>query len=509
MFARKCRIDGNEAYFFVILFVTLLNTIDTLNDNPLLLLISMDGFRYDLLNATFVPNIWKFATEGLYFKNGSHPQYLTYTAPNHASIATGLLVESHGIVGNYFHDPTTNTTFDIFNSTQKKGALNDSLMGHFYNGEPIWLTNERGGYGRRSATIYWPTGSGHWPSAPHKPTLYKPWLVYKNLSQWMNDFDEIVELFTRKKDPYNFIAWYISEPDHFLHFNGFKNGKLNEKMKDLDLIVKYISDKLKDNSDLAKRLNIILTADHGHAEIERASNVLCLVEVINIDGLVFGDRMIYVKNADRRRQVYNALKRAIEDGHYRVKLYYKKDVPVEYGYSKNDRIGDILLEPEPGYNVRVKCSHKSLNGLEPFHFASHGMNPNHWTMKSILIMKGPIFKENYQIAGAANNLDLYPLMCYILGVVPAPNNGTLQHMLEVLKVPVASMHSLPTNEIEFLTIIVCGGPILTFLIFLIMLSRQQRHRSLTDRHKYYPLIHKFDHDVADSVDENCNLEDEL
>lgn len=51
--------------------------------------------------------------------------------------------------------------------------MNNSLSGHFYNGEPIWLTNERGGYGRRSATMYWPTGSGHWPSAPHKPTLYR------------------------------------------------------------------------------------------------------------------------------------------------------------------------------------------------------------------------------------------------------------------------------------------------------------------------------------------------
>lgn len=29
---------------------------------------------------------------------------------------------------------------------------------------------------------------------------------------------------------------------------------------------------------------------------------------------------------------------------------------MEYGYSKNDKIGDILLEPEPGYNVGFKCS---------------------------------------------------------------------------------------------------------------------------------------------------------
>lgn len=65
MFIQKYRIDGNEIYFTVILFLTLLSTTDSLNDNPLLLLISMDGFRYDLLNATLAPNIWKFATEGL------------------------------------------------------------------------------------------------------------------------------------------------------------------------------------------------------------------------------------------------------------------------------------------------------------------------------------------------------------------------------------------------------------------------------------------------------------
>ncbi|OZC10517.1 type I phosphodiesterase / nucleotide pyrophosphatase [Onchocerca flexuosa] len=448
MIITKYQVDGNGIYLIFIIFITLLITVNSLNDKPLLLLISMDGFRYDLLNAATVPNIWNFATKGVYFKNGCRPQYLTFTAPNHASIATGLLVESHGIVANYFYDPATNTTFDLFNSTQKEGIVNASLVGHFYNGEPIWLTNERGGYGRRSASLFWPTGSGHWPPAPHKPTLYRPWMEYKNLSQWMNDFDKIMELFIRQKDPYNFVAWYIPEPDHTLHLNGFKNGKINEKLRELDLLIKYVNDKLENNSDLSKRLNIILTSDHGHAEIEGASNVLCLTEVINIEGLLFGDRMMYVKDVKRKHQIYEALKKAIKDGHYGIKIYYKEDVPEEYGYSKNNKIGDILFEPEPGYNVRVKCSHDVKDSL-PFHFACHGMNPNHWTMKSILLMKGPVFKRNYQVDTTANNIDLYPLMCYILGVIPAPNNGTLEHMLNVLKMSSAiSSSSLSTKGIE-------------------------------------------------------------
>ncbi|EJW79053.1 hypothetical protein WUBG_10039, partial [Wuchereria bancrofti] len=52
------------------------------------------------------------------------------------------------------------------------------------------------------------------------------------------------------------------------------------------------------------------------------------------------------------------------------------------------------------------------------------------------------------IDGTANNLDLYPLMCYILGVIPAPNNGTIQHMLEVLKMPITTTNLLSTKQIE-------------------------------------------------------------
>lgn len=43
-------------------------TATKLNDNPLLLLISFGGFRYDLLNETLVPHIWKFASEGFVSK---------------------------------------------------------------------------------------------------------------------------------------------------------------------------------------------------------------------------------------------------------------------------------------------------------------------------------------------------------------------------------------------------------------------------------------------------------
>lgn len=34
--------------------------------------------------------------------------------------------------------------------------------------------------------------------------------------------------------------------------------------------------------------------------------------------------MIYVKNADRKRQIYTTLKKAIKDGNYGIKIYYRQ-----------------------------------------------------------------------------------------------------------------------------------------------------------------------------------------
>lgn len=60
---------------------------------------------------------------------------------------------------------------------------------------------------------------------------------------------------------------YVSEPDHTLHEQGFHNGKINEALHQLDLLFRYIVAKLENNAELYEKLNIILTADHGHAQV--------------------------------------------------------------------------------------------------------------------------------------------------------------------------------------------------------------------------------------------------
>ena len=52
-------------------------------------------------------------------------------------------------------------------------------------------------------------------------------------------------------------------------------------------------------------------------------------------------------------------------------------------------------------------------------------------MFPIFIAHGPAFKQNYTIK-SFYNVDIYPLMCYILGIQPGLNNGTLNNVLDMI-----------------------------------------------------------------------------
>src|SRR5690348_9882420 len=70
---------------------------------PTVLLISLDGFRYDYLDKYKPAALNKLAREGVRAK-WMIPSFPTKTFPNHYTIATGLYPAHHGIVENNVYD---------------------------------------------------------------------------------------------------------------------------------------------------------------------------------------------------------------------------------------------------------------------------------------------------------------------------------------------------------------------------------------------------------------------
>ena len=113
-----------------------INTATISNSNasekkPYLLLISLDGFRWDYVEKFNPPHLSNFIKNGV--KAASLiPSFPSKTFPNHYTIVTGMYPDNHGLLGNSFYSNNNNLIYKIGN----REMVED---GTFYGGSPIWL----------------------------------------------------------------------------------------------------------------------------------------------------------------------------------------------------------------------------------------------------------------------------------------------------------------------------------------------------------------------------------
>jgi predicted AlkP superfamily pyrophosphatase or phosphodiesterase len=132
---------------------------------PTVVLVSIDGFRFDYLKKYRPPVLSRLAREGVRAK-WMTPVFPTKTFPNHYSIVTGLYPDEHGIIENNMYDPVSDAVFGLGLSEELGNA-------RWWGGEPIWLTARK--QGRIAASMFWP-GS----EAPIGGSHPRYWLPYEH-----------------------------------------------------------------------------------------------------------------------------------------------------------------------------------------------------------------------------------------------------------------------------------------------------------------------------------------
>jgi len=82
-------------------------------------------------------------------------------------------------------------------------------------------------------------------------------------------------------------------------------------------------------------------------------------------------------------------------------------------------------------------------------------------MHPIFISHGPAFKKNFTIK-PFNNVDIYPLMCLVLGITPGVNNGTLSNVIDMV-----NESFIPSRPLGFYFIILVVLPLSVFMLTVI------------------------------------------
>ena len=75
------------------------------HDKPYVIMVSLDGFRYDYAEKYNASNLLAMAANGFSVEQ-LVPSYPTKTFPNHYSLVTGMYPSSHGLVSNEYYNPT-------------------------------------------------------------------------------------------------------------------------------------------------------------------------------------------------------------------------------------------------------------------------------------------------------------------------------------------------------------------------------------------------------------------
>src|SRR5271156_7017188 len=78
---------------------------------PYVVLVSLDGFRYDYARKFGAKHLLKLGSQGAIAEQGMIPAFPSLTFPNHYTLVTGLYPEHHGIVANKFYDPARKQTY--------------------------------------------------------------------------------------------------------------------------------------------------------------------------------------------------------------------------------------------------------------------------------------------------------------------------------------------------------------------------------------------------------------
>ena len=126
------------------------------------------------------------------------------------------------------------------------------------------------------------------------------------------------------------------------------------------------------------------------------------------------------------KYIYKKLK----NKHPHLKVYLRKDIPESFHIKHSNRTAPLLLLADPGWVIRAKKNRVPYLE-EDFCRGEHGYSNSYRKMNPGFAAYGPAFKKGYT-KELIETVDIYPLICYILGIKPLKNDGKLERTKDFL-----------------------------------------------------------------------------
>lgn len=382
------------------------------NTPPYLIVLSMDGFRWDYTHTVPTPHFDKLAAQGVH-ATSMQTSFPSKTFPNHYTLATGLTPNHHGIVNNNFFDPATARRYSL----SKRQAVQD---GSFYGGEPIWNTAMKHGF--KTASFYWVGSEADVQGM--RPTYWKP---YNSKVPFAARVDTVMHWLNLPYDKRpRLIMWYVDEPDHSGHRYGPHSPQTDSTVVAADALLGYFMQQLS-QQPMADSVNVIITSDHGMASITPEKCIYLDQHLKDkwLQQVQGGNPIFNISAVPHYRDSIMAALSKVEG----IKCYDNSLTTTHQSlqYGQHPRCLDFTVVADLGYSIKGRSTPKlSSKG-------THGYHPHYQEMDAIFYAYGPSFKKSY-VQKRFTNTAVYPLMCHLLGITPAPNDGQWDSVKAMVKI---------------------------------------------------------------------------
>jgi predicted AlkP superfamily pyrophosphatase or phosphodiesterase len=279
----------------------------------------------------------------------------------------------------------------------------------WWGGEPVWNTARR--QGLRTASMFWPGSDvAIGGQQPHD------WRPYDRSVPNADRVRQVLEWLGRPPpDRPSFVTLYFSDVDAAGHDAGPDSRDVLDAAARLDRLIGTLVDGIA-RLGLTGQATIVVTSDHGMSAISR-------------------DRRIYLDDyVDRRRftlqdsgpvvsifprsSTAQEIHRALDGRHPRMTVYLRESMPERLHYREHPRIAPVIAIADDGWTIVTRSVVSALRNEA----GAHGYDPAHRSMHGMFIAAGPALREGVAVP-AFEAVHVYELLCRLLGIAPAPNDG--------------------------------------------------------------------------------------
>ncbi len=377
---------------------------------PLVLLISIDGFKPAYLDRGLTPTLNRLAKQGVTSK-GLIPAFPSVTFPNHYTLVTGLTPDHHGIVNNRMLDP--DIPGQVFHYSHPKVMQNPEW---WEAATPIWVTAKQ--HGKITSMMYWPGTQ----TAIHgiQPD---DWLPYQHSMPSLQRTKQLVQWLERPShERADFATLYFSEVDSMGHDYGPNSAELNNALVNVDQSIAFLMRKLH-ALGLTAVTSMVIVSDHGMSTVQdnHVINLKALVKGYPETEIVWADAFAGIQA--RPEHIEPILAKLNKQRH--LSCWEKFRIPKRFKFGTNRRIPPIFCLAEQGWFLTEEDKSSPVLGM-------HGYDPALQDMHGLFIASGNRIQQQSAPIDHFDNVDVYPLLAELLGIRALPNDGD-DHLLSLLQ----------------------------------------------------------------------------